>query len=334
MNTITDKQIIDVVNNQMKYICSIHDEKQILGVFSHGRVNHGFAESINDIQTIVYVLPTFEEMCITPTPVEDVFISYKNTKIRQVDIRLLYELIKKQDRVIMESLFSEYSIINPRYEKVFKKYLYINKEAIFHCDQKARIVNSVNCAKKSLEDFEKTGNYESLFEACRLRIGCKLYIDGVSIENCINLKRDYHINYLWQIKHKELTPDLQEIKDDFALFLKEAQSFKVNTACRDLIKNAVVEILKIALTDMTQDGDFEEKLTDLEKQALEIILDNLADGYEGNISISQLTNSSNISRPVFKSVLQKMQDNLIAEVVNKGVKGTYIKIMDGNLLSR
>ena len=101
-----------------------------------------------------------------------------------------------------------------------------------------------------------------------------------------------------------------------------------------MIKNAVIEILKIALTDMTQDGDFEERITDLEKQALEIILDNLADGYEGNISISQLTNSSSISRPVFKSVLQKMQDNLIAEVVNKGVKGTYIKIIDGNLLSR
>ena len=84
---------------------------------------------------------------------------------------------------------------------------------------------------------------------------------------------------------------------------------------------------------MNQERDFRQALTDMEKQALSIILDNLDDGHEGNISISQLVADSSISRPVFKNVLQKMKDNLIAEIENKGVKGTYVKIMDGILLS-
>ena len=83
---------------------------------------------------------------------------------------------------------------------------------------------------------------------------------------------------------------------------------------------------------MAQTEDFKKKLTDLELQALDVILNNLANKYEGIISISQLVNTSGISRPVFKSVLDKMKTNLIAEWENRGVKGTYIKIIDGNLL--
>ena len=61
-------------------------------------------------------------------------------------------------------------------------------------------------------------------------------------------------------------------------------------------------------------------------------LDNLNDGYQGNISILQLTTSSGISRSVFKNLLQKMKDNLVAEIENQGTKGTYIKIIDGTIL--
>ena len=92
--------------------------------------------------------------------------------------------------------------------------------------------------------------------------------------------------------------------------------------------------MKVALTDMVQDEDFREKLTSLEEQALDIILNNLEEGHEGNISISQLVAASNLSRPVFKNVLRKMEDNLIAEVENQGVKGTYVKIIDGILLKK
>ena len=59
---------------------------------------------------------------------------------------------------------------------------------------------------------------------------------------------------------------------------------------------------------------------------------NLKDG-EGIVSISQAVNSSNLSRPVFKSVLNKMKDMEIAELTNMGVKGTHVKIIDGIFLN-
>ena len=175
-------------------------------------------------------------------------------------------------------------------------------------------------------------NINNLFNACRLRIACQLYLEGASCENCINLKKDYHIHYLWQILNQEITPNIQEIKQDLIDCLKESEELQENPSCEDLIKNGCIEIMKVAMTDMFQQKDFMNILTDVEKNALDIILDNLNDGYQGNISILQLTTSSGISRSVFKNLLQKMKDNLVAEIENQGTKGTYIKIIDGTLL--
>lgn len=327
-------KIQGILEEELNYLYFTLSEKHTLGIFTHGLLNYGFAEREEDIELITFYIPSFEEMCILPTHMEPEYIVHKNRKIRKVDFRLLYYFMNNQNSTVMEALFSDYFIINPRYEKMFKKYIQMNKEGLYRCDPKAKVEDIVARATKAIEDYlhAKRGN-EALFEACRLRIACRLYLDGVSCENCIYLKRDYHINYLWQIKRAELIPDIDEIRSDLANFLEEAKNLKINNVYRDLIKTSVKEIIKVALTDMIQDRDFKETLTDMEKQALNIILDNLEDRHEGNISISQLVAASNISRPVFKNVLQKMKENLIAEIENKGVKGTYVKIIDGILLS-
>ena len=89
---------------------------------------------------------------------------------------------------------------------------------------------------------------------------------------------------------------------------------------------------------MMQNTEFENLLTQTENQALKFILSHLKDGIEGNISISQLTNESSISRPVFKNVIQKMKNNAIAEIENQGVKyigsDTYIDPVYNYLLTR
>ena len=85
---------------------------------------------------------------------------------------------------------------------------------------------------------------------------------------------------------------------------------------------------------MAQEVNFEELLTTTEQKALKIVIEHLENGRQGNISISQLVANSSISRPVFKNLIQKMKDNSVAEIENQGVKGTYIKIIDGHLLSK
>lgn len=333
MNKIQDKEINHILQKQYNNLIKKYDERQIFGIFAYGKVNYGFAEKIQDLKTAYIYLPTFEELCT----IEPKFNIKQDEEInddiiKKVDIRGLYNFASKQDGIMMEALFSEYQIINPRYKKVFKKHFLINKEVIFHCDPVAKVKQIVEAGHNALVDYTLNKDIEKLFQACFLRISCRLYLDGVSCENCINLKKDYHISYLWQILKGEIKPNIDEIYNDYDLFLEEVKDYKKSN-CEDIIKNGVKEIMIVFLTDIEQTEDFKNKITDLEKQALTVILNNLADKYEGNISISQLVNMSNISRPVFKSVLNKMKTNLIAEIENKGVKGTYIKIIDGNILS-
>lgn len=334
MNKISNEIINNIIQQQYDYIINKYDEKRIFGVFTYGKVNYGFATREQDIKTVFLYIPSFEEMCINPIKSDDQeeYINYGDFYIKKIDARILYTKAIQQDKNIMEGLFSEYSIINPRYKKIFKNRIYINRETIFHCNQKLRIKNAVNCGLKSLEKYKTNKSVDSLFNACRLRIACQLYLEGASCENCINLKKDYHIHYLWQVLNQEIIPNIQEIKQDLIDCLKESEDLQENSSCEELIKNSCIEIIKVAITDMIQQEDFLNILTDTEKNALDIILDNLEDGYQGNISILQLTASSGISRSVFKNLLQKMKDNLVAEIENQGTKGTYIKIIDGNIL--
>ena len=87
------------------------------------------------------------------------------------------------------------------------------------------------------------------------------------------------------------------------------------------IKNSIISIQSEKSTN-----DTPISLTETEKNALNIIL-NKINFNDGIISISQLIEESNISRPVFKNLLLKLENNSIILVKNMGVKGTYIKLL-------
>lgn len=90
---------------------------------------------------------------------------------------------------------------------------------------------------------------------------------------------------------------------------------------------AIAAILKqcFALFDGEQDKLF-SSLTKTEEKALIFCLEEIGD--EGVLSISEAIKHSGISRPVFTSLLDKLDRYKGAEVKNMGVKGTYINFYD------
>lgn len=79
--------------------------------------------------------------------------------------------------------------------------------------------------------------------------------------------------------------------------------------------------------------DFYKALTDNEKNAFIAIRETI--GLSGNISIVKMIQKTNLSRPVWTSLLAKMEKFGIAQIKSQGVKGTYIEfakeINNGNL---
>ena len=258
-------------------------------------------------------------------------ITYNNHTIDIKDIRLILKNIIDQEGVSMECFYSKHYIITPKFKTVFIDNIIAKREEISHYNPKKRIEQSISVAFDALKKYMETGDTEYLFEACRIRLSLNLYLKGYSYEDCLYLKKDYYRTYLWSIKQGNSMPNIQEVIDDLEDMQKRSELLETHEELKELITSVIVEIIKIALIRTIDEEDFLNMLTDTEKNALKIIMSYIENG-EGIISISQLVNTYSISRPVFKSVLQKMKDMEIAEINNMGVKGTAIKIIDGVFL--
>lgn len=77
----------------------------------------------------------------------------------------------------------------------------------------------------------------------------------------------------------------------------------------------------------TNNINIEKLLSKTEQKAL-IELKNYLPQDEGSISISQLCFDTKISRPVYKSLFQKLKECGLIEIKNQGVNGTYIKFIN------
>ena len=330
MKTISQEQIKQILKEDYKYLNTIYSNDRMLGVFTYGLVNYGFAKDISDVKVKMYYLPSFEEMC-TNLELIDEELLYNNHTINIKDIRLILDNILNQEETAMECFFSKNYIITPKFKKVFEESIIEKREDIFHSNPRLRVLDSMARAFLSLDLYEKTQNPEYLFDVCRRRLSTDLYLNGTKIEDCLTLKKDYHINYLWSIKNNITMPNLEEVKQDLIRMEEAADGAIVHPEQEQLVKECIIEIMKIALTKTVHKEDLLAALTETEKNAFKVILAKLTDG-EGAVSISQLTTESGISRPVFKSVLQKLKDMEIAEINNMGVKGTYINIIDGAFL--
>ena len=80
----------------------------------------------------------------------------------------------------------------------------------------------------------------------------------------------------------------------------------------------------IDINKMSQ--EFFSSLTNNENMAFQAIREEI--GFSGNISIVKMIQKTNLSRPVFTSLLQKMEKFGIAQIKNQGVKGTNIIIRE------
>lgn len=195
MNKISNDEVEKILQDDYKYLQTLFPQDQIFGIFTYGDFNYGFAETIKDLKVKMYYLPTLEEMC-TNLVLKNETIEYNNHTINIKDIRLILDNILKQEGTVMECFFAEHNIITPKFKKVYMDTIASKREEIFRYSPKARIEYTVKQAYEEIQDFLKTNNYNSLFNACRRRLCSQLYLNGELVEDCICFKKDYHITYL------------------------------------------------------------------------------------------------------------------------------------------
>ncbi len=79
-------------------------------------------------------------------------------------------------------------------------------------------------------------------------------------------------------------------------------------------------------------ADFMDRLTANEEIAFKAICSELSNEGVGNVSIVKLQQKTNLSRPVYSNLFNKMKEAGIATIENQGVKGTHIVLYSLNFL--
>lgn len=136
---MTDKaKIMEVLKEKYKEVEDMGYE--IVGVFLQGSQNYGLDYDGSDIDTKAILLPKFEDFVLCKQPTSTTHVCEDNSHIDLKDIRLMFDCFKKQNVNFVEILFTEYYIMNPKYEALYKP-MFDNAEKIAKYNNYA----SINC---------------------------------------------------------------------------------------------------------------------------------------------------------------------------------------------
>ncbi len=129
MNTQSDMEIMAGVREHFEEAEQHFPLPNIVGIFLQGSQNYGLGYEGSDIDTKLIVTPTFQNIALNKPAVSTTHIRANEEHIDFKDIRLYMQTFRKQNLNFVEILFTDYKIINYRYE-AFWQLLVDNRERI------------------------------------------------------------------------------------------------------------------------------------------------------------------------------------------------------------
>lgn len=335
-------KILNRLQEHWKYASQFYDENRFLGIFLYGSQNYGMDSEDSDIDSKIIILPSFNDFCLNSNMISKELRLENEEHIEIKDIRLFREMFMKQNINFLEILYTEYFILNPKYENLFNLYFINNREDIAHYDRGKALMSISGQLLHTL----KQDQYDNkkLYNAARLYYFLEDYFKDLPYEKCLK-PEGARTEELLSIKRGSaaiLASDLD--KENFATeIILKVSNLRNNfidcdsprhEAATAALNEGTIEILKSSFNEINLDTSISKKnfmkvLTNMEAKAYYSIIKEI--GAEGNITISKLVEKNAISRPVYNNLINKLKEHNIASVINMGMKGTYIKILQPEL---
>lgn len=128
-----DEKIMKRVKEHYDYLQQKGYEIVFLAL--QGSQNYGLdvydEEYMSDVDTKAVILPSFEDFVYNRRPESETIVLDNNEHIDVKDVRPMFENYKKQNINFIETLFTKYMIINPKYKDLVELLL-ANREEIAH----------------------------------------------------------------------------------------------------------------------------------------------------------------------------------------------------------
>ena len=113
--------IMDCVCDHMHDACKHFPEDRIVCLNLAGSQNYGLDMKDSDVDTKLVVVPSFNDIAMNKQPVSTTHIRENGEHIGFHDVRLYIPTLRKGNTNFVETLFSEYSMINPLYAKEWNR---------------------------------------------------------------------------------------------------------------------------------------------------------------------------------------------------------------------
>ena len=176
---------MDAIREHKKAILKEYAEDQLLGVFLYGSQNYGINTENSDIDTKAIIIPTINDLCLKkPISREIRFDNEEHCEIK--DIREMIKMFKKQNINFIEILYTDYCLINPKYNRIWQEYFINKREYISHISKRQTVMSICGQALHTLNQNKTDG--KKYANGLRLYHFLISYLSDSSYEYCINIE--------------------------------------------------------------------------------------------------------------------------------------------------
>ena len=164
-----EEKIFNDLNYKLEYMKENHPELNIIAIFLQGSQNYGLDDENSDIDTKAFCIPSLTSLIEGKKMFSKIYVLPDNSHIEVKDIRLLPELLRKQNPSYLEILSTDYYLLsNEKSGQEFMNILGKYKKYIFK--RNFRLVQSIKgtfYAEKEQIHKRRPGN-EEMFD----KYGC------------------------------------------------------------------------------------------------------------------------------------------------------------------
>lgn len=236
----------------------------VVGVFLYGSQNYELDYEGSDVDSKAIVLPTLNDIVLNRQPVSTTIDMGDNCLCDVKDIRKMFECFKKQNINFIELLFTQYYVLNPIYEDLYRPML-DNAEKIARYNNYASVncmcgmalekYNALTHPYPSIKDkIEKWGcDPKQLHHILRLKDFIVRYCEGETYRTILIPKNkekllDIKVNYHYELEYsKKLAKDtcdwIKNYKDEYMA----NNSVEINKEAEDIMTKVMTELITFSI---------------------------------------------------------------------------------------
>lgn len=203
MNVHSDEWISQQVERHYQEALKRYDEHRIVGVFLQGSQNYGLDTEYSDVDTKVVVIPSWEDICFNRKPVSTTHVLDNDEHLDAKDIRLMFNIFRKQNVNFLEILFTKYKKLSPYYQDLWDVLTADeHREQIAHYNPVAAVRTMKGMCSEKLHALEHPYpskldiitqygyDPKQLHHIVRMTEYIERYIAGESYTDCLSSRQD------------------------------------------------------------------------------------------------------------------------------------------------